>query len=280
MQHIETREIATDVVSALKQDLPAETDESMKDIRSLFVSGSYVRGDWLERNSDIDISVVFHSGIGNVIETDFGVRYISNQNDFEGYKRIWQIITSAIGDREFYSQVPGGVDIMAYPEGPESVEFIRELKGPRQFNVFLFDLLDNSQILWGENIIAKIPSPPDYGDLVLNAFQVSAERIARLEEGAADKQRAAFLAYRAIQMAQIVFGEKTLDKRRLLYLYEKKLPEFSTKGVGSRIIRQYIGAFYPDHSPSFLDVPIYQRFYREVMGVAEKEIHAQKTCDE
>lgn len=56
---MDTKQIAGEIVSGLAlshADLPA--------VRSVFVFGSYCRGDWLDSSSDLDITVILRDNSG------------------------------------------------------------------------------------------------------------------------------------------------------------------------------------------------------------------------
>ena len=54
-----TRDVARTCVEHLRRELPRI---QLRGIRCVFVNGSYVRGDWLDGRSDLDIGMVTESG--------------------------------------------------------------------------------------------------------------------------------------------------------------------------------------------------------------------------
>ena len=58
-----------------------------------------------------------------------------------------------------------------------------------------------------------------------------------------------FLAYKAATAAQLYFGEVTLNKYQILELYQEHVPDFEGKEFGERVIRNYLGSFYPERPP-------------------------------
>ena len=62
----------------------------LEGVRSVFVSGSYVRGDWLDGRSDLDIGLV----------TDC---------DWErGFADVQRVVSDVVGEDGFVSPCPGG----------------------------------------------------------------------------------------------------------------------------------------------------------------------------
>ena len=59
MPRTRTRDVARTCVEHLRRELPRI---QLRGIRCVFVNGSYVRGDWLDGRSDLDIGVVTESG--------------------------------------------------------------------------------------------------------------------------------------------------------------------------------------------------------------------------
>ena len=57
------RDVAHGIIVGLKEQLRHPTVDDLSGIRSLFVYGSFLRGDWLDSNSDLDIGVLFSSAV-------------------------------------------------------------------------------------------------------------------------------------------------------------------------------------------------------------------------
>jgi len=92
-------------------------------------------------------------------------------------------------------------------------------------------------------------------------------RLKGMGQHSGDEVRAARLCFKCLQLAQIVFGERTVDKLRLLPLYNKCVPPFPTKVIGELMIRNYLGSMYPDHPPPYEAVAVYKEFFGELWKV-------------
>lgn len=84
-----TREVARACVEHLRRELPRIR---LRGIRCVFVNGSYVRGDWLDRRSDLDIGMVTESGWES------------------GFAELERLASEAIAGAIFAAHVDGGVD--------------------------------------------------------------------------------------------------------------------------------------------------------------------------
>ena len=90
-----TKEIAQEIVEGLRGEL---SGCDLPTIRSIFVAGSYVRGDWLDGSSDLDLNILLVPGFQGSVEGD------------AGYGRVRSIARRILGGRSFPSQCPGGID--------------------------------------------------------------------------------------------------------------------------------------------------------------------------
>lgn len=250
-----TIEVATRIVEGLAGSLSKSAPADLGNIRSVFVTGSYVRGDWLDRNSDLDLHVLFKPGAGGPSDQD------------PGYRRVQSIVNDLRGGETFASHTPGGVDWSTHPAAPQTEADVRNVDGFPPFSVFLFDFMAHSRILWGEDFRPRIPPAPDPVSLVNPWFESSLVKLARLGTGEIDRERAAFRAYKCLALTQIVFGERTLDKTRMLNAYLANVPAFPMKADGERLVRKYFGAIYPDWKPQFDDVPYYADLVRSLRDV-------------
>ena len=256
-----TKEIAREIVEGLKSELSRRKPSELENVRSVFVTGSYVRGDWLDCSSDLDINILFMPDFKAPIEKDVGYRFIRSTAN-----RI-------LGGRPFPSQCPSGIDWSIHPGVPTRGEDVRNVSGYLLFNIFLFDFLEHSEILWGEDFRPLMPAAPDPISLAPLWFERFLTRIGQLGNSEADRWRAAKGAYHSIVIAQMVFGERTLDKTRMLSLYMHNIPDFPMKVAGERVIREYIGSIYPNRKPQFEEVGYYQQL---IQGLWEVIIRREK----
>ena len=267
-----TRHIAEYVVEALRHGLGGANAATIASIRTVFVGGSYVRGDWLDHCSDLDVGVVFRPGCGTVEQTSFGLRYIADAASDPGYRLIQDTITQAMRGRELFSYVRGGVDLMAYPEPPPASNSALEHVGPPAYHVFLFDLAQHHQILFGTPFRIRIEPPPIPAELLARSLAIAAERIAALPDKPRGRRAATNLCHSLIRKAQCHFGEPTLDKTRLLYLFRQHVPGFSTQGVGEFIIRQYLGTYLPLVEPQILPLAELRTFHAELSALVSRSL--------
>jgi hypothetical protein len=242
-----TKEIAREIVQGLKNELSRRKLLELGNIRSVFVTGSYVRGDWLDCCSDLDINILFLPNFKGPIEKDVG------------YRVIRSTANKILRGRPFPSQCPSGIDWSIHPGVPTREKDVRNVSGYLLFNIFLFDFLEHSEILWGEDFRPLMPAPPDPVSLAPLWFERVLNKIGQLGDSEADCWTAAKWAYNSIVIAQMAFGERTLDKTRMLSLYMRNIPAFPMKVAGERVIREYIGSIYPDRRPRFEKVEYYRQ---------------------
>ena len=86
-----------------------------------------------------------------------------------------------------------------------------------------------------------------------------------------DVQKAASSAFKSIQLAQIIFGESTLDKRRLPTFSSNFVPHFPMKEDGARLIKEMVKARYPDRPPRFLRPGHYRELVAQLWAMIQKE---------
>lgn len=231
---METRRLAEAIVNGLRDalshmDLPA--------IRSVYISGSYCRGDWLDCSSDLDLGVIVKDMSDSQIERD--LHWL--QNTLEQLK----------GNTDFPSHCPGGIDLSTSPESavPKTRE---EASVPAPYTLFsstMFDLYAHHISLYGDELTHILPPYPDPARAA-GAWLVQLDK--RIGALGPDDPRAMFLAYKAATAAQLHFGEPTLHKYRILELYQEHVPDFAGKSFGERVIRNYLGSFYPERRPMTL----------------------------
>ena len=82
-----------------------------------------------------------------------------------------------------------------------------------------------------------------------------------------DDYRLPFTAYKAITAAQLYFGEPSVNKYRMLEMYQKYVPDFEAKYFGEWIIRNYLGSFYPDRPPIVFSKSEYMWFITQLSSV-------------
>ncbi len=239
-----TKPTATQVVTALSTGLATLSATDLPTIRSIYLSGSYLRGDWLESSSDLDVQILFRDTL--------------SPSDL---KRIKSLAEAA---GPFASQCPGGIDWSTQPNIPTTLEEAHTVGPFLYHSIFLFDLKENLEVLWGEDVKEILPQPPEPRELSSQVLDYALSRLTTLPDDLEGRQRAAWSAYKATLVAQLHFGERTLSKWRILELFLKNVPAFPLKHVGEYIIRSYLGASYPDHPPAYRDVGYYSNYVKQL----------------
>ena len=250
-----TRDIAREVVQKLRTELSSHSPENLSGVRSLFVYGSFMRGDWLDSSSDLDLGVLFSPG--------------SSQANSTGYQTIQDAATRILAGRCFPSHTPGGIDWCTLPSFPTRDEEVRRISAFPPFNIFMFDFMRYSDILWGEDFRSQMPAPPDPASLALPWFHAILARLDELGDSPLSRQKAPFNAYKALMLTQLVFGERTRDKTKILHLYMNNVPDFPMKSDGEKLIRQYLGATYPDRPPAFEEPSYYRRLIEQFRDMVQ-----------
>ena len=261
--------LADEVILGLKQHLPASLGDDGKGLRSVCVCGSYVRGDFMENNSDIDFNLVFESGI------DAWGPYSSG-----GFLTVKKLADSLLAGHRFACHNPDQFDWVTsaweslprrqadihIPDGSPTVPLL---------NVFLFDYLRNLLVLWGTDPRSVMPAPLPFPSLAEGWFRgVPIARRRYLQSG--KEWRVAFSAFKSIQVAQIFFGEQTLDKRRLPALYERYVPNFPLRDFGYKIIRGKLEQTFPENPCEFAPREEYAAFEDELSELTLKSIQMQR----
>lgn len=252
------RAIADDIVASLPAALSRGLSGIDHGIWSVFLCGSYVRGDFIPGNSDLDFVVVFLPGRG------YGEfpRYEGGCD--EGLVAVHSILRVLLNGREFHGHHPNDFDVTPIlcewiPTTSEAVFLPDGTANFRYLNLFLFDLREHLRVLWGTDPRTILPSTYPFHTLVRKWFQQS-QTVYKAFLANGDAARCAFRAFISLQIAQIVFGERTVDKRNLLELYTRNIPDWSMKDFGIHMIREKMDQRFPDHPPRFAPVEQYAVF--------------------
>ena len=248
------RTLAEEVVSGLKRQLPACLGDDGKGLWSVCVCGSYVRGDFMENNSDLDFHLVFGPGAGAS----------SDAYGPDGFGTVKTLADGLLAGRKFVCHNPHQFDWLTssweslpkqqadihIPDGSPTIPLL---------NIFLFDYLQNLLVLWGGDPRCVIPEPLPFAALAdgwCRSVRIARDRYLQ----AGDEWRVPFSAFKSIQAAQVFFGEQTLDKRYLAALYERYVPDFPLKDFGCRMIRDKLEQTFPDHPCEFAPWQDYAAF--------------------
>lgn len=206
-------------------------------IRTVYLSGSYCRGDWLDCSSDLDVGVIIRDTDPALIERD--IQWLQNA------------LKALQGTAAFPSHCPGGIDFSTSPERalPKTRE---EAAVPAPYSLFstaMFDLYAHHILLYREELECVLPPCPNPAEAAGPWLAMLHQRMTALGP---THPKTMFLTYKAITAAQLHFGEATLNKYRMLELYQKHVPDFEGKEWGERVIRNYLGSFYPERPPMAL----------------------------
>ena len=259
---VSNRRLADEIVNGMREKLPDNLERDARELWAVCVCGSYVRGDFMEANSDLDFHLYLVPGARAAVDP-----YRS-----EAFLAVRELTETILAGRGFVCHNPGKFDWIVSPW--ESVpktqsEIVVRGSAPAlpYFNVFLFDYVANVQSLWGHDPLSVLPAPLPFTAVAASWFEATRETHARYE-GAGESWRIAFRAFKSIQVAQALFGEETLDKRRLLELYTRHVPEFEGKEFGAQIIREKLEQRYPDKPCVFLSPDRYAAFETQLAEVA------------
>ena len=254
MRRQSMRALADELVSGLKQQLPACLGDDGKGLWSVCVCGSYVRGDFMERNSDLDFHLVFEPG------SDAS----SDPDGSDGFLAVRKLVDGLLAGRKFVCHNPNQFDwtTSSWESLPKRQADIHIPDGSPMnplLNMFLFDYIENLLALWGTDPRSLMPKPLPFVVLAKSWFgsvQIARDRYL----GAGNEWRVPFSAFKSIQVAQALFGERTLDKRYLSDLYKRYVPDFPLKEFGCRIIRDKVEQTFPDHPCEFAPWQDYAAF--------------------
>jgi len=262
------KDLADEIIVGMREALPAALGTDSEWIWPVCVCGSYVRGDFIEGNSDLDFSIILQPGM-----RDRGFR-VWEIDSTPGGKAIRELVGSLLKGRTLCSHNPHGFDWVVVPweSLPKSRSEIHLPNGAPHlplFSIFLFDYIENLEVLWGTDPRTILTDPLPFSVLAeawFDSIPVSRQR--HRDEG--NECRIPFSAFKSIQIAQVLFGEQTLDKRRLLELYQTHVPDFRLKQFGCQVIRDKMEQKYPDKPCQFAPYDDYAAFEDELSQVVKQ----------
>ena len=269
-----SRQLADELIEGLRQGLPHTLGSDGMGVWSVCVMGSYARGDFIPNNSDLDFHLIFQSG-----PPDSPYPYVPCPEP--GNDAIIHLRDRILGGRKFISHHPFSFDWVttSWDSLPKHTEEIRiEKEGPmiRLFGIFLFDYLENVQVLWGHDPRKELfPSPPEVRDLALDWF-ICAKHARETNIANGEEVRLAMTAFNSLLVTQVVFGEQTLDRRRVPDLYLKYVPDFSMKSFGIDMLNAKLHSHYPDHPPDFAPWERYAEFEDQLAKIVEIELKKEQ----
>jgi hypothetical protein len=220
--------------------------------KSIYVCGSYCRGDWLNSSSDLDI---------HMINSDNGGEYKEDNLNY-----IKSIVYESLNGQNFPSHCPSGIEygFSNISNIPKTLDEALKPSPYAYFSTLMFDFKNNHITVYGDEINDILPETPDPKDNSRAWFLMLSDRIKNFEP---DDYRLPFSTYKTIIAAQLYYGEITINKYRMTELYQKYVPDFSTKWFGELVIRNYIGSIYPDRLPIRFPHSEYMAFIDELTYV-------------
>lgn len=228
---VNTKILADNIVDSLITKLHSCTLPAFK---SIYITGSYCRGDWLNNNSDLDIHMI-HNDDNAIYRED-------------NHEHVKSIVSEALCGRDFPSHCPGGIDygFNNVANIPKSHDEACIPSPYAYFSTLMFDFKANNITVYGENINDLLPETPNPKKHARAWFHMLVERIKNIKT---DDSKLSYNIYKTILAAQIHYGEMTINKYRMLELYQKHIPDFSMKWFGEMVIRNYTGSIYPYRVP-------------------------------
>jgi len=258
MRTSSTRALTDELVERLRERAApaAEADK----LWSLCVCGSYARGDFMDHNSDLDLVLIGRPGA----------------HDCPSGSSVRDLIAHMMGGRRLYSHNPHQFDWVtlpwnALPKPGETISLPESGPSIRLLNIFLFDFIAHLEVLWGEDPREALAEPPEVRDLAPAWFR-RARNNHQLHLAQHTEFRIPMGAFNSIQVAQIIFGKRTLDKRELLHLYQTYVPDFSRKDFGCWMIQNKLDQCYPDHPAEVAPWAHYIEFENQLADIVGTDL--------
>lgn len=256
---IDTRRVAQEIVEGLKNELTNYEKDLQRDIYSICISGSFVRGDFIQCNSDLDVNIVFSPNFDGNLQNNCNIDHIVS------------IIKKARNNGPFPSHSAQGVEInfILWDWLPKSQKEIKHPTDGSYFTplgIFLFDYHKNLDICWGNDPRVFLPKPLHPKTMAKLWFETILKKI----ENSTNIEAIAFATFKSIQLAQIVFGELTLDKNYLASQYENIMPPFTLKDKTYQIVSEYLNAIYPENRPKYFTKQTYYDIVCQLYGLVGK----------
>ena len=267
-----TKELADELIESLRKKLPAILAPDGKGVKSVCVAGSYARGDFIPANSDIDFYIVYQPE--TVIDK---IPDYSLLKHGPAYDLIHGKVSDILGTRFFSSHCPDSFDWVPVPwewlpKTRDDICLPEGVVNVRLLNIFLFDFIENLLVLWGDDPRQVLPQPLPIHQLAEKWFQ----RAVSINQSRLDQGNTAFIpcsVFNSLHVAQIVFGEQTLNKLFLADQFKKYVPDFPLKKFGLKMIQDKLNQRYPDKP--FVSRPIeqYLQFEKQLAELVIKHVN-------
>lgn len=216
-----TREQAWAVVRKIRETLNDLPEDLKEKIFSVVVFGSLIRSDFIPGISDIDLLIVFKDETkSNEIETVIG-RILDVAKDYYGCSN--------------YEKV---VDIVWIYENEIPFKGSRKKSIFKFLSIYAFDFVKFSKVIYGTDFIQEI-EVPNPRDLIKDRVK---RLYALLEQHKQQRNHymIRILAGEAIRLAQITFGELTIDKRKVFNNFMKYVPKYPQKNFAKVVWDEYL----------------------------------------
>ena len=243
-----TKLLADKIVNSLTTRL---SNVHLPAFKSVYICGSYSRGDWLNCSSDLDIHMIYNDCGAEKKELDL--------------EHIKSIVSESIDGQNFFSHTPDGIDYgFSYISNiPKTFAEACRPSPYAYFSTLMYDLKENHITIYGDEINGILPKSPNPK---MNAREWLLMLVDRVKNYDAEDFRLPWSTYKAIIAAQLHHGEVSVNKYKMLELYQNYVPDFSMKWFGELVIRNYIGSIYPDKLPIKFSNTDYIQF---IVGLAQ-----------
>jgi hypothetical protein len=156
---LDTRVAADRAVAELAAGLEATGAGVLPAARTIYLTGSYVRGDWLNSSSDVDVTI------------------LSRPDTTEAERNRDLARVKAFVSTTFPTHCPGGIDWGTQEDFPRTQEDLLQVGNYPYYGVFFLDFRQNIRISWGEDFRPLLPEPVDVRRLALPAMERILDRL-------------------------------------------------------------------------------------------------------
>ena len=209
------------IVGEVKEAIMALPEELKRKIVSVVLFGSILRGDFVPNVSDIDILIVFSDNasredIDKILETIYSIG-----EKYRGFSKYDKVIDVPwMFEREIPMKGSGKRSIFKF------------------LSIYAFDFAKYSMVLYGRDIVNEIEIP-DPKSLIIDRAKRLLELLEKYESEN-NEYMISILAGEATRLAQIAYGEITIDKRKVLKNFLKYVPEYPMRTFAIEIWRKYL----------------------------------------
>ncbi|MGQ4892398.1 MAG: nucleotidyltransferase domain-containing protein [Candidatus Njordarchaeia archaeon] len=247
---------AWNIVDQVKRTLVSLPNELSAHIYSSVVFGSLVRGDFVPGISDIDVFIVFKNNTGEKTINQILNRLYAISEPYRGCSNYEKVL-----------DIPWDFEKNLPFRGREIKPFFKFL------GIYAFDFVKYSKVIYGENFIEMlyVPNPKD---LIVERAKDILKKLDKYQEEEKNYM-IRILAGEAIRLAQLKFGEITIDKRRVFDNFEKFVPYYPMKYFAREIWKEYLTPPQKKYATK-VEVDKYILFIKETIKVILEESKGYK----